>query len=368
MSSSKRQSVVPRVPAGPKAPANFSSSVIIADSALLTGNHTINVSSESVINPRAKLDSSNGRVTIGRRCIVHERTHIGAAPTNPSPTDSRDGVTIQDYATVEVGATVEAGGTVIGEGTLVGVGCRVRKGAKIGKILNIPLILNAASRRTGPLAREKATCRAHEELSEVDPHYYILQARRAGRQAEADGTQPLDLCAPAVLTKPPPGREIHQGSEVPVVVAGLLRALLRAHGRDDVLRLAQGLEVLLDLLRGRVRLVASDIFDAVHLRPRARDHVPPQLAASASNSALCRMTALATPLMSDALPSPGLWRRAPEGNTRRSACRGRALRGVRSKTRSSLFFQSCQSPEQSSTEDTSSMPPPDRCRENSPNF
>ncbi|RYP17480.1 hypothetical protein DL767_010005 [Monosporascus sp. MG133] len=133
MSSSKRQSVLPRVPAGPKAPANFSSSIIIADSALLTGNHTINVSSESVINPRAKLDSSNGRVTIGRRCIIHERTHIGATPMNPSPTDSRDGVMIHDYATVEVGATVEAGGTVIGEGTLVGVGCRVRKGAKIGK-------------------------------------------------------------------------------------------------------------------------------------------------------------------------------------------------------------------------------------------
>ncbi|RYP86141.1 hypothetical protein DL769_000819 [Monosporascus sp. CRB-8-3] len=133
MTSSKRQSVLPRVPAGPKAPANFSSSIIIADSALLTGNHTINVNSESVINPRAKLDSSNGRVTIGRRCIIHERTHIGAAPTNPSPTDSRDGVVIHDYATVEVGAAVEAGGTVIGEGTLVGVGCRVSKGAKIGK-------------------------------------------------------------------------------------------------------------------------------------------------------------------------------------------------------------------------------------------
>ncbi|RYO85811.1 hypothetical protein DL766_003767 [Monosporascus sp. MC13-8B] len=116
--SSKRQSVLPRVPAGPKAPANFSSSIIIADSALLTGHHTINVSAESVINPRAKLDSSNGRVTIGRRCIIHERTHIGAAPTNPSPADSRDGVMIHDYATVEVGATVEAGGTVIGEGTL----------------------------------------------------------------------------------------------------------------------------------------------------------------------------------------------------------------------------------------------------------
>lgn len=134
MSSSKRQSILPRAPSGPKAPVNFSSSIIIADSALLAGHHTINISSESVVHPRARLDSSNGRVTIGRRCIVHERTVVGAAPSNPSPTDSREGVMIHDYATIEVSAVVEAGGTVVGEGTLVGVGCRVSKGAKVGKV------------------------------------------------------------------------------------------------------------------------------------------------------------------------------------------------------------------------------------------
>ncbi len=133
-SSNKRQSILPRAPLGPKAPVNFSSSITIADSALLAGHHTINISSESVVHPRARLDSSHGRVTIGRRCVVHERTNIGAAPSDPSPADSRDGVFIHDYATVEVGAVVEAGGTVVGEGTVVGVGCRVGKGAKIGKV------------------------------------------------------------------------------------------------------------------------------------------------------------------------------------------------------------------------------------------
>ena len=136
-SSSKRQSIVPRAPSGPKAPVNFSSSIIIADSALLTGHHTINISSESVVHPRARLDSSNGRVTIGRRCIVHERTSVGAAPSNPSPTDSRDGVMIHDYVTLEVGAVIEAGGTVVGEGAHVGVGCRVSKGAKLGKVSRV---------------------------------------------------------------------------------------------------------------------------------------------------------------------------------------------------------------------------------------
>ncbi|KAI1366431.1 trimeric LpxA-like protein [Xylaria arbuscula] len=132
-SSSKRQSVLPRVQSGPKAPVNFSSSITIADSALLTGNHTINISSESVVHPRARLDSANGRITIGRRCIVHERTTIGAASADPTPSESRDGVVISDYATVEVGAVIESGGTIIGEGCQVGVGCRVGKGAQLGK-------------------------------------------------------------------------------------------------------------------------------------------------------------------------------------------------------------------------------------------
>lgn len=166
-SSSKRQSILPRgAPSGPKAPVNFSSSIIIADSALLAGHHTINISSESVVHPRARLDSANGRVTIGRRCIVHERTVVGAAPSmsstpnpNPNPTppsvpavdslrsggdgsgspSASGGVMIHDYATIEVNAVIESGGTVIGEGTVVGVGCKIGKGAKIGKVSRVLL-------------------------------------------------------------------------------------------------------------------------------------------------------------------------------------------------------------------------------------
>ncbi|KAI1356035.1 trimeric LpxA-like protein [Xylaria sp. FL0043] len=130
-SSSKRQSVLPRIQSGPKAPVNFSSSITIADSAILSGHHTINISSESVVHPRAKLDSANGRITIGRRCIVHERTSIGAAPADPTPSDY--GVMISDYATVEVGAVIESGGTTIGEGCHVGVGSRIGRGAQLGK-------------------------------------------------------------------------------------------------------------------------------------------------------------------------------------------------------------------------------------------
>ncbi|CAJ2504997.1 Uu.00g123910.m01.CDS01 [Anthostomella pinea] len=137
-SSNKRQSVLPRMPAGPKAPVNFSSSITIADSALLAGKHTINIGSESVVHPRARLDSALGRITIGRRCVVHERTSLGAAPasapaSDPTILNTQGGVTIGDYATLEVGAVVEAGGTVVGEGCVVGIGCRIGSGAKLGK-------------------------------------------------------------------------------------------------------------------------------------------------------------------------------------------------------------------------------------------
>ncbi|KAK8045266.1 trimeric LpxA-like protein [Apiospora rasikravindrae] len=130
-SSTKRHSMMPRAGQLPKAPVNLSSSVVIHDNAVLTGNHTINISSETVIHPRNKLDSSHGRVTIGRRCIIHERVVIGAPSADP--TKGEFGVTLEDYVTVEVAAVIESGCTTIGEGCLIGVGARIGRGAKLGK-------------------------------------------------------------------------------------------------------------------------------------------------------------------------------------------------------------------------------------------
>ncbi|CCC13494.1 hypothetical protein SMACR_07118 [Sordaria macrospora] len=138
----KRHSILPAVSqSGPKPPVQFSSSCTVADSALLTGPHTIIVSTESVIHPRARLESLGGRVTVGRRCIVHERACLGAADLQGryhKGSPDKDGrsmgaVTLGDYVTVEVGAQVESGGTVIGEGTTVGIGTRVGAGAVVGK-------------------------------------------------------------------------------------------------------------------------------------------------------------------------------------------------------------------------------------------
>ena len=132
-SSNKRHSILPPISqAGPKPPVQFSSSITIADSALLTGSNPITISSESVVHPRSKLDSLAGSISIGRRCIIHERSMLGAMGSEGRITERA--VTLGDYVTVEVGAVIEAGDTVIGEGTVVGVGCRIGRGAVIGKV------------------------------------------------------------------------------------------------------------------------------------------------------------------------------------------------------------------------------------------
>lgn len=141
-SSNKRHSILPPVSsAGPKAPVRLSSSLTISDSAILTGIHTITLRTESLVHPRAKIESQTGPVDIGRRCVIHERTQIGVAPSllsgsvPPSPSAGVDsGVTVSDYCTIHVGAVIEAGGTLIKEGSVIGVGSRIGRGAVIGEV------------------------------------------------------------------------------------------------------------------------------------------------------------------------------------------------------------------------------------------
>src|SRR5690606_36882332 len=123
-SSNKRNSMLPPVAQhGPKPPVKLSSSLTISDSAILTGTHSIIIMSESVVHPRCRLESVSGGLLIGKRVIIHERTHIGASPSRGH--GDGGGVNIGDYATVEAGSVVEAGGTDIGEGTTIGLGSRI---------------------------------------------------------------------------------------------------------------------------------------------------------------------------------------------------------------------------------------------------
>ncbi|KAK5987738.1 Dynactin subunit 6-like protein [Cladobotryum mycophilum] len=131
--SGKRHSVLPAIDrTGPKPLVNFSSSLVISENAILLGTHSITIQAESIVHPRSRFESNLGSILIGRRCIIHERCHIGATPEdrqNASP----GGVTLGDYVLVEVGSVIEAGGTEIGEGSVIQVGSRIGSGAKIGK-------------------------------------------------------------------------------------------------------------------------------------------------------------------------------------------------------------------------------------------
>lgn len=143
-SSNKRHSILPPLKdSGPKAPVRFSSSLIIAESAILTGTHIITLRTESLVHPRAKIESTAGPVDVGKRCIVQERTHVGSVPSGMVPTSpggdtgsekNTTGVVLHDYVTIQACAVVEAGGTVVGEGSVVGVGAKIGRGAVIGEV------------------------------------------------------------------------------------------------------------------------------------------------------------------------------------------------------------------------------------------
>ncbi|KAF4965919.1 hypothetical protein FSARC_6333 [Fusarium sarcochroum] len=133
--SSKRHSVLPAIDrSGPRPPVHFSSSLTISDNAILQGTHSITMQTETVVHPRSRFESNIGPILIGRRCLVHERTHMGASPAdldNAKP----GGIALGDYVTIEAGSIVEAGGTEIGEGTVVHAGSIIGSGSRIGKVV-----------------------------------------------------------------------------------------------------------------------------------------------------------------------------------------------------------------------------------------
>lgn len=132
---SKRQSTAP---AAPKPPVNFSSSLTIPRDASLTGTHSITIQAETLVHPRAVLDSTHTNLLIGRRCVIQERAWLGGRPQDTNTTIS-GGISLGDYVVVKTGSQIDAGATEVGEGTVIEVGCRIGSGAKIGKVRTNPV-------------------------------------------------------------------------------------------------------------------------------------------------------------------------------------------------------------------------------------
>ncbi|CAZ82143.1 unnamed protein product [Tuber melanosporum] len=101
-----------------KPPTVLASTVVIAETASLTGTFPIKIGANTVIHPRAKLASAHGPITIGEHCIICERTQI-------CPPDA-EGLIIGDGVVVEVNSVVE--GSVVGAGSVVEVGLNCKLG------------------------------------------------------------------------------------------------------------------------------------------------------------------------------------------------------------------------------------------------
>ena len=109
-----------------KPPVEFHPSCVVDGNAYLTGTHTITIGANSVIHPKARLNSTNGPIAIGESCIISERSLIQASDSS--------GIVVGDGVLVECNAILE--GKDVGEGTDVEVGAKVGKGAVVGKVRN----------------------------------------------------------------------------------------------------------------------------------------------------------------------------------------------------------------------------------------
>jgi dynactin-6 len=125
MSSSKRASTALQPP---KPPTSLSPTLVIAEHASLVGSYLISLGSNTVVLPRAKLNSTYGPITVGSNCIISERSMIGLQGRGADG----EGVAIENGVVIEVGATVEA--KVVGEGSIVEVNAKIGRGSVIGRV------------------------------------------------------------------------------------------------------------------------------------------------------------------------------------------------------------------------------------------
>lgn len=120
----------------PAPPIARSQQALIHENASLAGTHPITVGADAIIQPRAKIISSHGPVTIGDGCVVAERAVIGLGSSLGTEKDKSWGgeVILGNGVIVESGAVVE--GKMVGEGTIVEVGAVVGRGSVVGKVGN----------------------------------------------------------------------------------------------------------------------------------------------------------------------------------------------------------------------------------------
>ena len=110
-----------------EAPKNVQSDALIHPTAVLTGNHQINIGSKVIVQPRTLLDSTYGPIDVGANTVIAERCTI--ASTSPPP-QGVSPITVGEGVIIETGATVAA--AAVGDFTIIGVQAKIGKRARIG--------------------------------------------------------------------------------------------------------------------------------------------------------------------------------------------------------------------------------------------
>ena len=112
--------------AGP--PTTIHPTAVVSNAASFKGTQPVSVGADSIVQPRAKLNSTHGPVTVGERCIIAERAVLGLQSTAIA---DGNGVVLGNGVVIESGAIVEGS---LEEGSLVEVGAVVGKGSVVGKV------------------------------------------------------------------------------------------------------------------------------------------------------------------------------------------------------------------------------------------
>ncbi|KAF4554869.1 Hypothetical protein D9617_3g019380 [Elsinoe fawcettii] len=133
MSSKPSRPVSVAVSAPPisKPPCKIDPTATISDKAILVGSHPITIGARTVLHPFAKVDSTNGPVSLGTFCIVSERAAIGPG----SQVASGSSVAIEDHVNIETGAVIESNS--IGKCSIVGAYAQLDANTQLGKFCKI---------------------------------------------------------------------------------------------------------------------------------------------------------------------------------------------------------------------------------------
>ncbi|KAF2220869.1 trimeric LpxA-like protein [Elsinoe ampelina] len=112
-------------PAVSKPPCKIDPTAIISDKAVLVGTHPITIGSRTVLHPYAKLDSTNGPITLGSNCIISERANV----------EAQNDVKVDDHVSIETGALVQS--SRIGQCCTISAYALLQTGTQLGQFCKI---------------------------------------------------------------------------------------------------------------------------------------------------------------------------------------------------------------------------------------